>query len=137
MSEIAESPPKTQGPNNDLVRQTELIISGVLRGGVLLSAAIIIFGLLDFYHIYFTAPNDPAIHRSFPHSFGSVVTSAFSGDPKGMIAFGLLILLLTPVMRVAVSILAFAVEHDWRYVVITIIVLSILIISFVLGRGGS
>jgi uncharacterized membrane protein len=37
------------------------------------------------------------------------------------------------VLRVAVSILAFAVERDRRYVAITSIVLLLLILSFVLG----
>jgi uncharacterized membrane protein len=138
MSEIAESsPPKMKSPENDLVRQTELLISGVLRAGVLLSAAVIAIGVLDFYRLYFFFPHDVALQSGFPHSFGGVISSALSGNPKGIIASGLLILLLTPVVRVAVSILAFAVERDWRYVVITFIVLAILIISFILGRGGA
>jgi uncharacterized membrane protein len=51
---------------------------------------------------------------------------------------GLLLLLATPVLRVAVSILAFIYEKDGIFVMITSIVLALLLLSFVLGRvtGG-
>lgn len=47
---------------------------------------------------------------------------------------GLLLLIATPVMRVAVSILAFAVQRDWRFVAITSVVLALLLLSFLLGN---
>ena len=49
---------------------------------------------------------------------------------------GLLVLIATPVMRVAVSILAFAADRDWRFVAITISVLAILLVSLLVGRAG-
>ena len=118
------------------MRQAELIISHVLRGGVLLSAAVIILGAVLFYVRYL---NGAIAFNSgvFPHSFGSVVQEIGQGNPLAIIAGGLLLLLITPVMRVAVSIVAFLLERDWLYTVITIIVLAILIISFLLGKGGS
>ena len=48
---------------------------------------------------------------------------------------GLLLLIATPVVRVAVSILGFVYERDWRYILITSIVLGLLILSFALGRA--
>ena len=48
---------------------------------------------------------------------------------------GLMLLIATPVARVAVSILGFVYEHDRRYVIITSIVLALLILSFVLGKA--
>ena len=50
---------------------------------------------------------------------------------------GLMLLVATPVLRVAVSVIAFGLERDMRYVIITLIVLAILITSFLLGRGGA
>jgi uncharacterized membrane protein len=41
----------------------------------------------------------------------------------------LLLLILTPVARVAFSVAAFALERDWTYVAITLIVLAVLIYS--------
>jgi uncharacterized membrane protein len=49
---------------------------------------------------------------------------------------GLLLLIATPVMRVAFSVLVFVYQHDRVFVVITSIVLTLLLVSFVLGRGG-
>ena len=49
----------------------------------------------------------------------------------------LILVILTPISRVAVSIVAFAVEGDRRYVIVTSIVLAILVASLVLGKAGS
>jgi uncharacterized membrane protein len=39
-------------------------------------------------------------------------------------------------MRVAVSIIAFARERDWMYVIITSFVLAMLILSLAIGEAG-
>jgi uncharacterized membrane protein len=122
--------------NTSLIRQAEVIISGVLRGGVLLSAAVITAGVIAFYWRYFLAGRRGISNRPFPHSPEAVVSGLAHGDPLAIIALGLLLLLATPVLRVAVSIVAFALERDWRYTAITALVLAILIVSFLLGRGG-
>jgi len=51
-----------------------------------------------------------------------------------MIQLGLLILIATPVIRVAFSLIGFAIERDWIYTVITMIVLGILAFSLTGGR---
>jgi uncharacterized membrane protein len=112
-----------------------LIISNVLRGGVLLSAAFIVVGVVAFYWRYLASGRHVS-DRPFPHSLDMVAQGLLAADPLAIIALGLLILLATPVLRVAVSIVAFALEHDWRYTAITTLVLAILIASFLLGRGG-
>lgn len=123
--------------HESLVRRAELIISGVLRGGVLLSAAIILLGVVLYYLRNPRA--NPAIAQPdpFPHSLSAILTGLAHADGLAIIAFGLLILLATPVIRVAVSIVAFALEGDRRYVAITALVLLILIVSFIAGRGGA
>jgi uncharacterized membrane protein YfcA len=62
-------------------------------------------------------------------------------NAEAIITLGLLVLLATPVLRVAVSIGAFALEHDWLYVGITTLVLalllsSILVLGEIFGRGA-
>lgn len=120
-----------------LVRQAELIISYVLRGGVLISAAIIITGAA----LYYFGPHPASGAAPYPHTLGEVVPALISGSPQAVIVLGLLILLATPVARVAVSIGAFALERDWMYVVITSLVLalllaSILVLGAVFGHGA-
>jgi uncharacterized membrane protein len=137
-------PEKSSGPIREqienregLVRQAELVISYVLRGGVLLSAAIILCGVALFYIRMFVSGGQSATVSAFPHTLLGVWQGLAQGSPLAIIVLGLLVLLVTPVVRVAVSIGAFLLERDWRYVVITSIVLLILLVSFVLGKGGA
>ena len=115
-----------------LVRQAELIISYVLRGGVLLSAGVILVGVV----LYYSRPQpSSAASLTYPHTLTTVLPELATGSPEAIITLGLLILLATPVIRVAVSIVAFALERDWLYVGITTLVLFLLLSSIlVLGR---
>jgi uncharacterized membrane protein len=47
----------------------------------------------------------------------------------GVIQFGLLVLIATPIVRVILAVAAFAIERDGLYVVIGLIVLAILTYS--------
>jgi uncharacterized membrane protein len=116
-------------------RRTELIISYVLRGGVLLSAGLLILGAL-LYYIRALQVGLPARPAPIPHTLADVFHGLAQGDPLAILSLGLLVLLLTPVARVLVSILAFAQERDWLYTAITTLVLLILLVSFLLGKGG-
>ncbi|HZU01288.1 MAG TPA: TSUP family transporter [Ktedonobacteraceae bacterium] len=107
--------------------KTNLLIGTILQGGVILSAAVIVMGLI----LMSLQPNKFAVQTllTFPQTFGQVGAGLRTLEPQAVIALGLLLLIATPVMRVAVSIVAFAVERDWRYVVLTLIVLAILLFS--------
>ncbi len=120
-----------------LVRQAELAISYVLRWGVVLSAVIIGVGVVAFYVRYSSAAERTIHDQTYPHTLAAVGSGLAHGDPLAIITLGLLVLLATPVLRVLVSIVAFALEHDWLYVGITTVVFIILLVSFVLSRGGA
>ena len=115
------------------VRQAELLISQVLRGGVVLSAVIIGIGLVgEVLHHGNQVSSVPDLN-----SLAAVWHGILAGDPLAVIMAGLLVLLATPVLRVAVSVVAFALEGDFRYVAITCVVLLILVVSFALGKAGA
>lgn len=135
ISVTASSPQWDADDRDPLVRQAELIISHVLRWGVVLSAVIIAIGVITFYMKYSSDIARGLHDLTYPHSLATVTAGLAQGDPLAIIMLGLLVLLATPFMRVLVSIGAFALERDWRYVVITVTVLTILVISFFLGRG--
>ncbi|HEY1391032.1 MAG TPA: DUF1634 domain-containing protein [Ktedonobacterales bacterium] len=116
------------------LRQAELAISHVLRGGVVISAATILLGVAWFY-LQIAITGHPTL--TYPHTVLEVAQELAQGDPLALVALGLLVLLLTPILRVAISIIIFALERDWLYTVITLIVLLILLISLLLGRGGA
>ena len=53
----------------------------------------------------------------------------------GFYSLGLLALILTPFIRVAGSIVAFAVARDWRFVAVTTAVLAVMVASIVVGAA--
>ena len=123
---------KTQHTTN----YTSNIIGWILRGGVILSATIILIGfVLLLVHI----EGQPGFVMSIgtsPHSFSQVWSGLKVLQPQAIIATGLLLLIATPVITVTTSLVAFAIEPDRRFVVITSIVLAILLASMLIGKGG-
>src|SRR5262245_9712237 len=87
--------------------QMDQSISVVLRGGVLLSAGLLILGAILFA-ISALRSGSPAFPSTYPHSLRDVISGLAQGDPLAILALGLLVLLLTPVARVLISIFAFA-----------------------------
>jgi uncharacterized membrane protein len=132
----------TMPTNKEKSRQVELVISDLLRTGVVLSLAVVVIGtVLSFLHhrSYLSSDTDLRSiteHSAvFPHTMGDALLSIQRGEGRGIVIMGLLLLVATPVMRVAVSILGFVYEKDWVFVLITSTVLALLLLSFVLGRG--
>ena len=64
-----------------------------------------------------------------------IVRGALGMSGRAIIQLGLLLLIATPVARVLFSAIAFALEHDYVYVFITLIVLGILLYSL-FGSSG-
>jgi uncharacterized membrane protein len=124
-------------------RRAELAISHLLRGGVSASLVLLVVGtIVSLVH-----------HPSYLHSAAAYerLTSGSVGQPQSVIAIlrglaelkgraivmlGILVLVATPVLRVALSIVLFASHRDRRFVVITSVVLSLLLLSFALGKAG-
>jgi len=112
-------------------------IGNLLRAGVTLSAAVVLFGAcvylvrhgreLPHYRAFVGTPEDL---RTVSGIWKNVL--AFKG--QGIIQLGLLILIATPVARVGFSVVAFAKEHDRLYVVVTLLVLAILTYGLMGGR---
>lgn len=115
----------------------ELAIGTLLRAGVLLSVAIVLLGEIMLLVRQGAARPEYAIFHGEPaslRSFRAILATAFSFQGSGIIQLGLVVLIATPVARVAFSVVAFAVEHDWLYVFITLIVLSVLLFSLAGGH---
>jgi uncharacterized membrane protein len=110
----------------------ELYLSRLMRYGIVLASAIVITGCIIFLAKngtsipkYSKFIGEPEQLTNVPGIFSSFLT--FSG--KGFIEFGLLILISIPVLRVAFSLVSFAVEKDRTYVFITLAVLVLLLYS--------
>src|SRR5579859_1053166 len=109
---------------------TANMIGWILQVGVIVSASIILIGFLMLP----LRPGGLSVKRflSFPQTLSQVWAGVFVMHPQAVIALGLLLLIATPVVRVMVSIVGFAMERDRRFVVITVLVLAILLFSNVL-----
>ena len=118
-------------------RRLEAILGNLLRSGVLLSAAVVFAGACVYLFRHAHEPANYRIFRGEPSDFRTipgVIRSVMGGHGRGLIQLGLLLLIATPIARVALSIVGFALEHDRLYVVFTVIVLVILLYSL-LGSG--
>lgn len=117
--------------------RSEQTIGILLRSGVILAAAVVLIGgFLYLVHHGGTLAN----YRHFQGEPGDlrhvrgIVHDTFTWHSRGLIQLGLLLLIATPVARVAFSVLAFALERDWKYVAITMIVLVLLVYSLTGGH---
>jgi len=57
-----------------------------------------------------------------------------SREPAAYLSLGLIMLMATPFVRVAGSLVVFALEHDRRYVLVTAAVLAVMCFSVLLGQ---
>jgi uncharacterized membrane protein len=130
-------------PTRDpLMRRLELLISNVLRVGVIASVALIVVGtvLVFMQHpAYLNSPDElPKIvstGATFPHTFDVLLVGLRGLQGEAVVTLGLLVLMGTPVIRVAVSMIAFIYNRDRVYTLITAAVLCLLFISLLLGRA--
>ena len=118
----------------------DLAISRLLRTGVLLSIAVIATGMIiTFVHHPSYFSSRPALGSltstevHYPRTLVAVLQGTIAGRGQAIISLGVLLLIATPVARVALSIIVFAIERDRLYVGITAVVLTLLLISFALG----
>ena len=128
--------PAAGATHDDAVEQ---LLGNLLRWGVLIAAAIVaIGGALWLVH---TAGNtaDWRVFRGEPESLTSVraiIAGAVALQPASIVQFGIVCLLATPILRVAFSLVAFALQRDRLYMLITTIVLALLLFSLLGGHGG-
>ena len=115
-------------------QRVEQWIAALLRAGVALAAVIVLIGgvahLSQSGHRtteYHEFHGEPPQYTSVP----AIFLAAAHWDWLAVIQLGLLVLIATPVARVAFSIVAFGMERDWVYVGITVVVLGILLYSLI------
>ena len=120
-------------------REIEDIVGDLLRTGVTLSALVVAVGAAIYLVRHGRSPAEYRVFRGEPsdlRSVSGIVRDAFALRGRGIIQLGLLLLIATPVARVAFSIWGFAEEHDRMYMIFTGIVLAILLYSL-LGSGSA
>jgi uncharacterized membrane protein len=117
----------------------EEIVGNLLRVGVSLSAFVVSMGAVIYLARHGREPANYRVFHGEPsdlRSLSGIVRDAFHLRDRGIIQLGLLLLIATPVARVAFSIWGFAEEHDRLYMIFTGIVLIVLLYSL-LGSGSA
>jgi uncharacterized membrane protein len=124
-------------------RDMELFIGKLLRYGVMLACGITLFGGLVYLiqnhgcsmeHYKPTPDGQP-----FPgvahylRELSTIFPRLSDFDGAAIIQLGVCVLIATPIFRVAFSVIAFLIEKDYLYVVITLIVLAIIMANILLG----
>jgi uncharacterized membrane protein len=129
----------SQMPDDAKMDQT---LGNLLRAGVLLAAFVTAVGGAIYLakrwnegapdlHQFAYADKAPPSELS---SVAGIAAYAFNGHGAGLIQLGVLLLIATPVARVAFSVYAFARQRDRLYVVVTVVVLALLLFSL-FGSG--
>lgn len=130
-------------PSREADQRLEIAIAALLRIGVLIAAVLVALGgVLEMRHPGAPVPSYTQFHEpgtlpSDAHALTSI-TGVFRhlADPSGasIVELGLLVLIATPIARVIFAVVGFARERDPLYVVISLLVLSILVVSLLHGR---
>ncbi len=104
----------------------ETIIANLLRSGVGLAAALVLAG--GVWYVTSTGRSLPSYGSFHPEIQGLGAFRTLDW-PERLIEAGLLVLIATPVARVAFSLAAFALERDRMYMWFTLTVLAVLVYS--------
>ena len=129
---MSEHSPSLANPGKWNDQRVEVIIGHLLRIGVILAAAVVLLGATLYLTRHGHDAIDYSTFRGEPESLklpSEIARDAFGMSGRAIIQLGLLLLIATPVARVAFSVVAFAIEHDRMYIVVTLIVLVILLYS--------
>lgn len=132
-----------QPPSREADQRLELAIATLLRIGVLAAAVLVALGgVLVMRHPDAPVPDYTHFHQLGALPSGAHALTSIAGvfrhlaDPSGasIIELGLLVLIATPIARVIFAVVGFARERDYLYVVISLLVCGILVVSLLHGR---
>lgn len=114
------------------LKRTEILVSTVLRVGVIAAAVLVGVGLV--IHLA-RGGTDPRVYAHFTkvpfdlEHLGVMFHGIGHLEGRSIAELGLLVLIATPIVRVALSVGIFLRERDGTYVVVTLIVFGALLFS--------
>ncbi|MBV8552604.1 MAG: DUF1634 domain-containing protein [Acidobacteriaceae bacterium] len=119
-------------------RSIELMVSMLLRTGVLIAGFVVLVGGVYFMIRHGGEQIDYRQFHQTPAEYrivGQIVAGAIALRARCVIQLGVLLLIATPVARVALCLVGFAMEKDRHYLLITAIVLAVLLYSLISGAA--
>ena len=110
----------------------QLFLGRLLRVGVTLAAAVSASALAMRIATGSRALPDYSVFRGEPahaRTISGVLAGVAAREPTALMQLGLMILVATPLARVAFSVIGFALERDRLYVGLTLAVLALLLLG--------
>ncbi|MBS1519664.1 MAG: DUF1634 domain-containing protein [Bacteroidetes bacterium] len=120
-------------------KDIQVIIGWILRGGVMVSMIFVFIGGIFFVYRHGHSIPDYKTFKGVPafiSSFSDILNGIATFKGQAIIQLGIIILIATPVIRVAFSAIGFLLEKDYLYIFITLIVLLIILASMISGHAG-
>ncbi len=111
-------------------------VGNLLRLGVILSVATSLVGFIKLFTEGFKMPrkyNLLEMGDSSEKVWGTFWNSLVKGEGMAIIQLGILLLILTPLVRIIFALIGYLKEKDYVYVIISLIVLAIMTVSFLTG----
>ena len=115
----------------------QTIIGNLLRYGVWISLSVAFIGGIVYLSHNGSQIEDYSVFKENDRNIFEVIAAVYNGAIQGngesLIFTGIILLFLTPVLRVLLSLFSFSLEKDYLYVGITLIVIMIIITSISFG----
>ena len=115
----------------------QTIIGNLLRYGVWISLSVAFIGGIVYLIHNGNQIEDYSVFKENDRNIFEVIAAIYNGAIQGngesLIFTGIILLFLTPVLRVLLSLFSFLLEKDYLYVGITLIVIMIIITSISFG----
>ena len=128
--------PRDDGGGRWSDHAVEQLVGRLLQVGVLVAAVVVAVGGAMLLARYGQARADFSTFdgaSSTLRSVGSIVRLALAGDSRAIVQLGLVLLIATPVARVAFTLVAFILQRDRVYVLLTSFVLVLLAYGLIWG----
>jgi uncharacterized membrane protein len=120
-------------------KDMQTIIGWILRAGVAVSMVLVFIGGVFFVYRHGHSVPDYKTFKGVPvfiQSLGGILNGVITFKGQAIIQLGIILLIATPVIRVAFSAVGFLLEKDYLYTFITLIVLLIILASMISGHAG-
>ena len=110
--------------------EVDQVIGRLLQLGVLIATVVVVIGVVLLLAHDGGAPvsyTEASHAPSALHTVGGTFALALAGNAAAIVQLGLILLIATPVARVALTLGAFIIQRDRVYVLLTTIVLGVLL----------
>ncbi|HEX8945578.1 MAG TPA: DUF1634 domain-containing protein [Gemmatimonadaceae bacterium] len=129
---MTHSPPRVSD------HEVEQVVGRLLQLGVLIAAVVVLIGGVMLLVQRGGTPVASSVFHAEPDNLRSIVgiiRGVASMQSESIVQLGLLLLIATPVARVAFTLVAFVLQRDRTYIVVTTIVLALLLYGLVFGNA--